>query len=110
MNTKLRGKPQNAVYALSDAELSVLRNALEFWTVGMSQVLADRIGLDESQRMIEHVLKLPEEKRIALARSASDALDIGETPDDADFAAYILSNHSDQLHIEAEITRRECIN
>jgi len=109
MNNKLRGKPKEVVYELSDAELAVLRSALEFWTVGMSQVLANRIGLAESQHMIKHVLALPEEKRVALANSASKALEENETPDDADFAAFILSNHADQLLIEDEIKRRESL-
>lgn len=109
MNTKLRGKSREAVYELTDAELSVLSAALNHWTIGMSQILADRIGLKKAARIIKHVLALPEDKRIALARSASDALDTGEIPDEADFAAYILSNHSDELTINEEIKRRESL-
>lgn len=109
MNTKLRGKSREAVYELSDAELSVLSAALNHWTIGMSQILADRIGLKKAARIIKHVLALPEDKRIALAHSASDALDTGEIPDEADFAAYILSNHSDELTINEEIKRRESL-
>lgn len=109
MNDKLRGKSREAVYELTDAELSVLSAALNHWTVGMSQILAARIGLDKAERIIKHVLALPEDKRIALARSASDALDTGEIPDEADFAAYILSNHSDELTINEEIKRRESL-
>jgi len=111
MNAKLRGKSQNAVYELSDAELAVLRNALEYWTVGMSQVLAEKIGdMDKTQKLIRDTIKLPESERVRLANNASASFDLGEIPSHPEFAAFILSNHSDQIHIEEEIKRRERIN
>lgn len=107
MNEKLRGKSTDAVYKLTDAELAVLRGALSHWTIGMSQILANRIGLESAERMVKQVLALPEIERIALAESCGASLEKGETPDDADFAAFITVNNSDELAIEAEIARRE---
>ncbi len=111
MNTKLRGKPQSAVYELSDAELSLLRGQLENWTIGMSQVLANRIGdLEQTQRVMSETIILPENKRTTLATLAGEKLEAGEIPPNAAFAAFILANHSDQLHIEKEINRRSNLN
>ncbi|MHA7871743.1 MAG: hypothetical protein ACX939_05270 [Hyphococcus sp.] len=110
MNTKLRGICREAVYELSDAELAILRDQLKTWTVGMSQILATQIGVVESQQLIHETLKLSEVERIQLARDANASLERDETPSHEEFAAYILSNHSDQLHVEAEIKRRESLN
>ncbi len=110
MNEKLRGKSQDAVYELTDAELAILRNSFTNWTVCLSQILASRIGMEKTKRMIQHVVTLPEDQRVAMATSAGKALDNDEVPDEADFAAYILCNHSDQILIESEIGRRENLN
>ena len=110
MKDKLRGKPQTAVYDLTNAELAVLRSQLASWTISMSQVLAELVGdMDETQNIIRDVIKLPEEERVRLADSANTILDRGEIPPHKEFAAFILSNHSDELHIEAEIQRRESL-
>jgi hypothetical protein len=110
MNDKLRGKSREAVYELSNAELTVLRDNLENWTVGMSQVLANAVGdLDETQSIIRDTIKLPEPERVKLAESAAATLDRGEVPPHQEFAAYILANNSNQLHIEDEIKRRESL-
>ncbi len=110
MNTKLQGKPRDAVYKLTDAELAILKNTFTAWTVCLSQILANRIGADQTKRMIQQVVVLPENQRVAMAQSAGKALDNEEVPDEADFAAYILCNHTDQLLIESEIQRRETLN
>lgn len=110
MNDKLRGKPREAVYELTDAELAVLRESLEYWTVGMSQILANAVGdMTESETIIKGLFKLPEPERVKLAEAASATLDRGDIPSHREFAAYILSNHSDQLHIADEIARRESL-
>ena len=110
MNEKLRGKPPEAVYELTDSELAILQNTFTTWTVCLSQILANRIGADQTKRMIQHVVALPEDQRVAMAQSAGKALECEEIPDEADFAAYILCNHSDQLLIESEIERRDNLN
>ena len=110
INSKLRGQPQETVYELSDAELAVLRNALSHWVACLSNILTQRIGADQTKRMIQQVVALPEDQRVAMAQSAGKALECEEVPDEADFAAYILCNHSDQLLIESEIERRENLN
>lgn len=110
MSDKLRGKPQSAVYQLTNAELAVLRDQLAVWTVKMSQVLAGLVGdLDKTQEIISGVIALPEGERMSLAASANVILDNGEIPPHREFAAFILSNYSDQLHVEDEIKRRESL-
>lgn len=110
MANKLRGRPQEAIYELTDAELAILGAQLPLWTVSMGQVLANAVGdLDETQRIVSEVIALSELERGELAASANQTLDSGEVPPHREFAAFILSNHSDELYIAAEIARRESL-